>query len=108
MKEFSFSLTEEEFIQIILNAKWRSVIGHNNLAECLTKVTGQTIPKNRASITVSYDDLLIVVSITGRLPEHPTKPDYEGKINYSFKRFEKQSTMDLLKSQEKINEIMEA
>ncbi len=108
MKEFSFPLTEDEFTRIILNAEFKSVIGHDNLAECLTKITGKQILKNRKNITVTYEDLLLVVSITGRLPEHPTEVDYEGKVNYCFKRFEKQTTMDLLKSQEKINEIMEA
>ena len=108
MKEFPFSLTEEEFIQIVHNAKWKSAIGHDNLAECLSKVTGKKIQKNRMNITVNYDDLVIIVSMRGRLPEHPTYVEYKGRLNYSLKRFEKQSPMDLEKSQEKINEIMEA
>ena len=105
-KQVPFSLTEDEFTKIILNGEWISVIGHEDLAECLTRITGVNIPYYRRGIMLNYDDIVLLVSLNGRLPEHPTHVEYKNRLNFSFIRFEKQSTDDLLTSQLKINEII--
>ena len=109
MKEIPYPLSESEFIDLIHNSHFKSCIGHESLARCLTKVTGKEILYNRASIQVSYDDVIILVSLNGRLPEKPTYVEYKGRLNYSIKRFEKQTQMDIENTMNKIKEIkMEA
>ena len=79
------------------------------MARCLSKLTGKEILYNRASITVNYDDVILLVSLTGRLPEHPNYVEYKGRLNFSLIRFEKQTQVDLENSLNKIKEIkMEA
>ena len=105
MKDIPYSLTEDEFIKIILNTDFTSVIGHEKLANCLTDLTGKKIEHNRKSITLRYNDEVILVYLTGRLPEHPTFVEYKNRINYSYIRFEKQSQADMLQSLARIKEI---
>ena len=105
-KQIPLSLTEAEFTQLILNTNFTSAIGHESLAECLTKLVGIPIHRNRRNLIINYDDYVILVSLNGRLPEHPTHVEYKNRLNFSFVRFEKQSTEDLLTSQMKINEII--
>ena len=105
MKDIPYSLTEEEFRNIILNAEFTSIIGHEKLANCLTKITGKKIVYNRKSITLRYNDEVIVVYLTGRLPENPSFVEYKNRINYSYIRFEKQSQSDMLQSLVRIKEI---
>ena len=95
MKDIPLPLTEAEFVDIIHNAIWKSCIGHESLARCLSKVTGKEILYNRANVTVSYEDVILLVSLNGRLPEHPNFVEYRGRLNYSLIRFEKQTQIDM-------------
>ena len=108
VKQINYGLSESEFVDLINRAQFESVIGHQALADVLSLITGVDIPYNRKNINIKYDDILIVVSMTGRLPEHPKKVDYKGRLNYSFKRFEKQTGNDFANTISKINEIKEA
>lgn len=108
MKQIPYSLSESEFVDIIHNSRFKSCIGHESLARYLSRVTGKEILYNRASIQVSYDDVILLVSLNGRLPEHPSFVEYKGRLNYSFMRFEKQTPMDMENSKNRIKEIMEA
>ena len=105
MKQIPYPLTEEEFVELINNAQFKSVIGHENLAKCLSKITGKNIPYNRRGILLNYEDLVIVVSLSGRLPERPSFVEYKGRLNYSFIRFEKQTQKEMEISMQKINEL---
>lgn len=107
MKQIPYSLSESEFISLIHTSKFESCIGHRNLADCLSKITGKKIMYNRASITVNYDDLILLVSLNGRLPEHPNHVEYAGRLNYTLLRFEKQSVEDLSYSQQIVEELVE-
>lgn len=95
MKDIPLPLTEAEFVDLIHNAHWKSCIGHESLARCLSKVTGKEILYNRANVTVSYEDVILLVSLNGRLPEHPNFVEYRGRLNYSLIRFEKQTQIDM-------------
>jgi len=106
MKEIPYPMNIEEFTNFINHGRWTSVIGHQNLADCLSKITGKHIPYNRKGITVNYDDFVIIVSLSGRLPENPTYVEYEGRLNFSFKRFEKQSISDQMVSQNILNQMI--
>jgi hypothetical protein len=109
MKQIPYPLSESEFVELIHNTRFKSCIGHESLARCLSKVTGKEILYNRASITVNYDDVILLVSLTGRLPEKPNYVEYKGRLNYSFVRFEKQTQMDIQNTLNRIQEIkMEA
>ena len=107
-KQIPYALSEKEFSNLIHDLDFESVIGHKLLADYLSDITGEEIEFNRKAITVNYDDLILLVSMTGRLPEHPKKVDYEGRLNYSFVRFEKQTGNDFANTLSKINEIKEA
>ena len=107
MKQIPLPLDKSEFIDLIHNIPFKSVIGHQDLADVLTMITDCEIIKNRQAITVSYDDYILLVSLNGRLPEHPRLVEYEGKLNYAFIRFEKQTEMDLKNTKLKIQEIKE-
>ena len=108
MIQIPYSLSEQEFCEIIHCIEFESVIGHQLLADYLTDLTGITIPFNRKAIQVSYDDYILLVSMNGRLPEHPRKVDYEGRLNFTLVRFEKQSNEVFIESMSKIQEIKEA
>ena len=107
MKEIRMSLSESEFTDLIQNVPFKSIIGHQDLADVLTMITDRTIPYNRQAIRVGYDDCILLVSLDGRLPEHPTYVEYKGKLKYSFVRFEKQTTEDFANTIAKIKEIKE-
>lgn len=109
MKEIPWPLSESEFIELIHECDFTSVIGHEDLARCLSKLTGKNIPYNRRGIQVSYDDIILLVSLNGRLPENPSFVEYKGRLNFSLKRFEKQTQIDIENTINKIQEIkMEA
>ena len=108
MKEIRYALSESEFIELIQNTTFKSVIGHQDLADALTMITQTEILYNRQAIRVDYDDYILLVSIDGRLPENPTYVEYKGKLKYSFVRFEKQTTEDFANTLAKISEIKEA
>ena len=108
MKQIPYPLTEREFCELMHHIDYESVIGHQLLADYLTDKCGMEIPYNRKAIQVSYDDLILLVSMNGRLPEHPRIVDYDGRLNYTLVRFEKQTNNDFLESISKINEIKEA
>ena len=106
MKDIPYSLTPEQFINIINHTDYISVIGHDNIAEFLSKLTGKNIPKNRQGITLNYDDELIIVSLMGRLPEEVRHVEFKGRVNFTYKRFEKQTLADLLESETRIKEMI--
>ena len=106
MKIINTPLSEEQFINIVHNTNYTSIIGHENIAEFLTQLTGKHIPMNRQGITLNYGDEVICISLMGRLPEHVRYIEFEGRVNFTYKRFEKQSTDDLLKSEARINEMI--
>ena len=108
MKQIPYPLSEREFCELIHRIEFESVIGHKELAEYLTELTKLEIPFNRRAIKVSYDDMILLVSMNGRLPEHPSKVDYNGRLNYTLVRFVKQSQEDFLMSMSVINEIKAA
>ena len=107
MKEIPYPLSESEFVDLINHSEFTSVIGHEDLARCLSRIAGKTIQYNRRGIQVNYDDLVLVVSLSGRLPENPSYVEYKGRLNFSLKRFEKQTQDDMLLSMQKIEEIKE-
>ena len=106
MKDIPYSLTQEEFVNIIHHADYTSVIGHEILADVLSDICGKNIPMNRRGITLNYEDCVIIVSLLGRLPEGKRKVKYKGRMNFTFKRFEKQTTDDLIKSAEQIKQMI--
>ena len=109
LKEIPYPLSESEFIDLIHNGHFKSCIGHESLARCLSKLTGKEILYNRANISVNYDDVILLVSLNGRLPEHPNYVEYKGRLNFALIRFEKQTQVDIQNSLNKIQEIkMEA
>ena len=109
IKRIDEPISESDFVDLIHNCDWKSAIGHEDLAKCLSKITGKEITKNRLNLNVGYDDVLIMVSLKGRLPEHPTYVEYKGRLTYSFVRFEKQTMLDIENSLKRIEEInMEA
>lgn len=102
----NYPLTQEQFVDIVHHADYVSIIGHDNIAEYLTQMTGKPIHKNRQGITLNYNDEVIVISLLGRLPEQVRHVEFKGRVNFTYKRFEKQSTDDLLKSEARIKEIV--
>ena len=106
MKDIPYSLTKEEFLDIIHHADYKSVIGHDSLAHFLSELTGKDIPMNRQGITLNYEDTVIIVSLLGRLPEKKRHVEFKGRMNFTFKRFEKQTAEDLLKSAEQIKQMV--
>lgn len=106
MKDIPYSLTTEQFVNIIRNTNYTSVIGHDNIANYLSQLTGKDIQKNRQGITLNYDDELIIVSLLGRLPEDVRHVEFKGRINFTYKRFEKQTLAELLESETRINEMI--
>ena len=71
MIQIPYPLSEQEFCEIINCIEFESVIGHQLLADYLTELTGTDVLFNRKAIQVSYDDMIRLVSMNGRLPEHP-------------------------------------
>lgn len=108
MKQIPFALSEKEFANLVKELPFESVIGHSLLADYLTDITNVKIEYNRKAIQVNYDDFILLVSMNGRLPEHPRKVDYDGRLNFSFVRFEKQTGNDFANTISKIHEIKEA
>jgi hypothetical protein len=108
MKEIRMSLSESEFRDLIQSVSFKSIIGHQDLADALTMITDTPIAYNRQAIRVGYDDCILLVSLDGRLPEHPRLVEYKGRLKYSFVRFEKQSADDFANTLAKIQEIKEA
>ena len=106
MKIINAPLSKEQFINIIHNTNYTSIIGHDSIANYLSDLTGKEIHKNRQGITLGYDDEVIVVSLMGRLPEEVRHVKFKGRINFTYKRFEKASADDLLKSEARINEMI--
>ena len=108
-KPLPYSLSEEEFINLVHHGNFKSIIGHQQLAECLTRLTGKHIPYNRKGITLNYEDEVLVVYLSGRLPENPSFIEYKGRLNFIYLRFEKQSQMEISETINKLNKItMEA
>lgn len=105
VKEINEPLTEAEFINLVHKTKPKSAIGHKPIADCLSKLTGKTIPINRLRLNMTYDDIILLVSVDGRLPENPKFVDYKGRLEFRFVRFEKQDEQDILKTQKIIKEI---
>lgn len=108
-KNLPYSLTEAEFINLVNHGNFKSAIGHQKLADCLTRLTGKKIPFNRRGITLNYGDEILVVYLTGRLPENPSFVEYKGRLGFAYVRFEKQSQMEIAETINKLDKItMEA
>ena len=105
IKRIDEPISEAEFIELLHECEWESAIGHASLANCLSKITGVRISKNRAHLNITYDDVLLMVYLQGRLPERPSYVEYKGRLNYSFVRFEKQTMLDIENSLKKIENI---
>lgn len=106
VKVVNYNLTKEKFIEIIHHAQYVSIIGHDNLAEYITELTGVKIRKNRRAINLNYDDEVIVFGLQGRLPEHKTEIELNGREIFTYKRFEKQTAEDIRVSEERIRELI--
>ena len=109
VKEIHEPLSEAEFVNLTHKVKWKSAIGHEPIAECISKIIGKPVIRNRRNLDLGYDDLILLVSVKGRLPERPNHVEEKGNLIFSFVRFEKQTQKDIEKSQDRINNlIMEA
>lgn len=109
IKEIHEPLSEAEFVNLTHKVKWKSAIGHYPIAECISKLIGKHVIRNRLNLNMGYDDKVLLVSIKGRLPENPNLVEVKGQLTFSYVRFEKQTQLDIEKSQNEINElIMEA
>lgn len=106
LKEIDKPLSCEEFRKLLLNTRYISAIGHQDLAEKLTEIFGIKIPYNRKNVRVGPDDLILRVHLSNRLPEHANTVQYKDKLNFSLKRFENQTSEDLAKSEEILKEIL--
>ena len=91
VKQINEPLTTYGFKDLIQKTEWESALGHRDLANCLSKLTGKQIKPNRLNLKVGYDDKIILVSLKKRLPEHPGYVEYKGNLTFSFVRFEKQN-----------------
>ena len=107
IKEIHEPLTEAEFVDLTHKVKWKSAIGHEPIADCISKLIGKPVIKNRLNLNMGYDDKVLLVSIKGRLPEHPNLVEVKGQLTFSYVRFEKQSQLDIVKSQREIKELTE-
>ena len=108
IKEIPEPLTEAQFIDIIYKNNVKSAIGHQPIADCVSRIIGKQVKVNRMRLNLGYDDLILLVSIPGRLPENPEFVDTE-KIEYRLIRVEKQEAVDILKSEDIIKKLtMEA
>lgn len=106
IKELHEPLTESEFINLTHKVKWKSAIGHDPIAYCISKLIGKKVVKNRANLNLGYDDVVLLVSIKGRLPEKPDIVEVKGNLTFSFVRFEKQTQEDIQKSQNLIKDLI--
>ena len=106
IKEIHEPLTESQFVNLTHQTKWKSAIGHEPIAYCISKLIGKSVIRNRANLNLSYDDLVLLVSIKGRLPEKPNIVEVRGNLTFAFVRFEKQTIEDIEKSQNLINELV--
>lgn len=106
IKEIHEPLTESQFVNLTHTVKWKSAIGHAPIAYCLSRLIGKNVSKNRANLNLGYDDLVLLVSIKGRLPEKPNLVEVKGNLTFAFVRFEKQTVNDIEVSQNLINELI--
>ena len=102
VKQINEPLTEKMFNDLIQNSEWKSALGHRDLANCLSKLTGENITTNRLNLKIGYDDKILLVSLKKRLPEHPDYVEYKGNLIFSFVRFEKQNQNDIAESLRKL------
>ena len=100
------ALSESEFIDLLNHGKFKSYIGHGKLARHLTSITGKTITENRKEVKAGYDDLILIVSVAGRLPKSNKNIHYNGNLEFKLLRFEKPTLEDLLKTKRIINDII--
>lgn len=107
IKRIDEPLSKEQFCELLDTCEWTSAIGHESLANCLSKITGHNIERNRINLNVTYDDQILLVSVQGRLPENPTYVEYEGKLHFSLVRIEKQTITDIQKSIDVIEDMMD-
>lgn len=108
IKEIPEPLTEAQFVDIIYKNNVKSAIGHKPIADCISKIVGKQVQTNRMRLNLGYEDLILLVSIPGRLPENPDFVDTD-KIEYRLIRVEKQNGQDILKSENLIKKLtMEA
>jgi len=68
------------------NTEIVSIVGHESTAKLLSKILGIDIPVNRANYRISENDMLLVFTVSERLPEGKVLTDeeisqYINKIN---------------------------
>ena len=80
-------IDEDEFIALAPHAK--SVVGHANTANLLSKICDYTIPCNREAIHLEKGDVLLVAQCPVRLPGGTLElpPD----VKFTFQRWELKS-----------------
>lgn len=62
-------LTKEDFITQLKSKDFKSIIGHEDMANVLSSILKMSIKVNRTSIILSPGDILFVAQLTGgRLP----------------------------------------
>ncbi len=68
------TVTEEVIKILVRDCEWQSAIGHADTANVLSSILEVNVPYNRASVSLTRDNFLIVAQVTGgRLPEGCTK-----------------------------------
>ena len=97
VKEINEPLTQAEFVDLVHKSHPKSAIGHKPIADCVSKIIGKPVQINRLRLNLTYDDMILLVSLDGRLPENPDIVDFKGKIEFRLVRFEKQNEQDILK-----------
>jgi hypothetical protein len=87
-------VVSKKFVKILLQEssdfELTSAIGHEDLARIVSKRLGVELPTNRISVTLTPDDVVVVIQYTGpRLPEGTTKLPKGAKITYWLVRLVK-------------------
>ena len=109
VKEINEPITESQFISLLHKNKFKSAIGHEPIAKCVSKIVGKNIEKNRINLNLDYKDKIVLISVDGRLPENPELVEWRDKLNFAYVRLEKQTENDMLKTIKEIKELtMEA
>ena len=76
-------LSLEEFAKELKKGGWKSSIGHADMANMLTEMTGVAIEMNRCNDSLSVGDTLLIAQYSGpRLPEGATALPEGAKIKY--------------------------
>jgi hypothetical protein len=76
-------LTLEKFTEELKNGGWESSIGHSDMANLLTEMTGVPITANRRNDSLGNGDVLLIAQYSGpRLQEGATALPEGAKIKF--------------------------